>query len=176
MKTIKRILSIIWVLVVLALSYLMIANPETGHVVIVFVIGFGLLLSGIKYLYFYFTMARHMVGGKGIFYYGVMYLNLGVFTATLYDIQQLYIMIYLLAMFVFWGFIAIMRALEMKKMDSHWKPKFLEGMGYIAIAVLGIVFIQSMTVASIIYFAVLLYSAIMKVVGNFRQTSIVYIQ
>jgi len=121
-------------------------------------------------------MAKHMVGGKGIFYYGIIFLDLGIFTATLYDIQHIYIMIYLLGIYLFLGFISIMRAMEMKKMESRYKFKLFEGVGYILIAILGIVFIQSMMLASIIYCAGLFYSAIMKIVSNFRQTSIVYIQ
>ena len=158
------------------ISYFMITDPEVGHVVIVFVIGFGLILKGIKYLYFYFKMAKYMVGGKGIFYYGIIYLNLGIFTSTLFDIQHIYIMIYLLGMYLFWGFISIMRALEMKKMESHWKMKMIEGVGYFVIAVLGIVFINSVMAASIIYCVGLMYSAVMRIIANFRQTAIVYIQ
>ena len=176
MNTFKKILSIVWAVVVLVLSYFMITEPEIGHVVIVFVIGLGLILTGIRYLIFYFRMAKHMVGGKGIFYYGVLLLNLGIFTATLYDIQHIYIMLYLLGIYIFKGVIAIMRSLEMKKMESYWKPKLFEGIGYIFIAVLGMIFIQSMTVASIIYCAGLLYSAIVRIISSFRQTAIVYIQ
>ena len=176
MNTLRKIISIIWALIVLALSYFMITMPDIGHVVIVFVIGFGLLLTGIKYLVFYFRMAKHMAGGKGIFYYGILFVDLGLFTSTLFDIPQLYVMIYLLGIYLFWGFIAIMRALEMKKMESRWKPKLCEGIVYVLVAILGIVFIQSTTVASIIYCAGLLYSAIMRIVANFQQTSIVYIQ
>lgn len=176
MNILKKVLSIVWLLVVLVLSYCMIVEPELGHIVIVFVIGVGLMLTGIKYLVFYFRMAKHMVGGKGIFYYGVMYLNLGVFTATLFDIPQVYIMLYLLGMCLFFGFISIMRSFEMKKMESHWRSKFVEGLGYIFIAILGMVFIQSMLATSIIYCAGLLYSAIMRIIASFRQTSIVYIQ
>ena len=176
MNTFKKILSIIWALIVIILSYFMITEPEIGHIVIVFVIAFGLIITGISYLVFYFKMAKHMVGGKGIFYYGVVYLNIGIFTLTLFDIQQLYIMIYLLSIYLFWGFITIMRALEMKKMESPWKFKLFEGLGYILIAIIGIAFIQSMMITSIIYCAGLIYSAIMRIISNFRQTAIVYIQ
>lgn len=176
MNVFKKFLSIIWALIVLLLSFIMITEPEIGHVVIVAVIAFGLIIRGIKYLTFYYKMAKHMVGGKGIFYYGVSYLNVGIFTLTLFDIEQIYIMIYLLGMYLFLGFISIMRALEMKKMDSPWKFKLIEGLGYIFIAILGAVFIHSMMLTSIIYCAGLLYSAIMRIVSSFRQTSIVYIQ
>ena len=176
MNTLRKITSIVWALIVVFLAYCMIAVPEFGHVVIVFVIAFGLIVKGVKYLVFYFKIAKHMVGGKAIFYYGVLYLNLGFFTATLFDIPQIYIMIYLLGMYVFFGFISIMRAFEMKKMDSHWKLKFCEGLGYVVVAVVGIVFIQSMLVASIIYCVGLFYSAVMGIISSFRQTSIVYIQ
>ncbi len=176
MNTLRKIISIVWALIVVVLAYCMIAVPEFGHVVIVFVIAFGLIVKGVKYLVFYFKIAKHMVGGKAIFYYGVLYLNFEFFTGRLFYFLDVFLMIFLLGFYFFFGFVSIMRAFEMKKMDSHWKLKFCEGLGYVIVAVVGIVFIQSMLMASIIYCAGLLYSAVMGIISSFRQTSIVYIQ
>lgn len=176
MNTFKKIFSILWALIVVVLVYLIIQEPTFGYLVILAVFSLGLLISGIKDMIFYFTMAKYMVGGKSILYRSIILINFALFALTALDIPHLYIMIYFLALCLFTGFISIMRAREMKKNESSWRLKLTEGIIYILIAVMGAIFITSLEVTVYIYCVGLVYSAVMRIVSAFRRTAIVYIQ
>ena len=176
MSLFQKIMSIIFALVTLFGTVVLIMFPDLGHLVMVLIVCVFLLFSGIKYLVYYFQMAKNMVGGKAVLYRGIILCNIGIFSFTLSDIPQMYIMIYLLGLFVFFGFISIMRALEMKKLDSNWRLKFSEGLMYIVIAIVGLVFITSNDISIYICCVGLIYSSVMRIVSAFRRTAIVYIQ
>ena len=176
MNTFKKIVSIVWSLIVIFLVVLIIDTPLFGYLVILLVFSIGLIVAGIKDMVFYCTMAKHMVGGKSILYRSIILLNFGIFTLTMLNIPHLYIMIYFLAVLLFSGFISIMRSMEMKKNESPWKLKLTEGIMYVLIAIVGIIFINSLEVTVYIYCAALVYSAIMRIISAFRKHAMVYIQ
>lgn len=175
MSLFQRMKNVIAASVYVIFAVLILTHTDIGHFLIIMALGFGFLFDGLKYIVYYFTMARHMVGGKAILYRGVIIVDFAFFTLTLSDIKHTYIMIYIVGLCLFFGFIDIMRALEMKKLDSPWKFKFVEGLIYVAIAATGVVFIENVEIGSYIYASGLIYSALMKIISAFRRTAIVYI-
>ena len=136
------------------------ANPQKGLGIVVLMISLVLLLYGVRYLWYYFSMARHMVGGRIMMYIGLLSFAVGIFTFSLSDNSEIYIILYLIGTHAFSGLVDLLHGFQAGKM----------------ICVLCIVFIRSSATVSLIYGLGLVYSAIGKIVSAFRRTAIVYIQ
>lgn len=180
MKKLKRFRMFFVGLFMILFSFIFPFVPKDSYEIITFVYSVSLFATGVRYLSYYFSMARHMVGGKSVFYKGVIFMDIGMFTFTLIDIPPVYIIFYLLSVLLFSGVIDIMRALEAREMNApSWRIKFLGGFMNIAVAVLAVVlafFIQSMSVVVYVYSLGLFCSGCTKIVSAFRKTAIVYIQ
>ena len=163
-------------IVMLLLSLIIFIDPWHSYRPVVFLLGISFSAEGIRQLIYYFTMARHMVGGKYSLYLGLVMFDLGAFTLSLTDVPRPYVMLYLAAVHAFSGAVDILRALESRRAGASWKVKFTSGVVYIAIAVLCLVFIGSANAAVYIYASGLLYGAVFRFINAFRRTAIVYIQ
>lgn len=147
----------------------MLAEPYVGYQIVLAILSITLLAYGIKLLVYYFTMACHMVGGKRVLYRGMIIFDLGAFTVTLADIPRLYIMIYLMGSIIFSGAIDVLRALEKKKLGAHYRLKLLQGVGSLAIGVLGLFFANTADYVVYFYSAGMLYSAVIRITEVFRK-------
>ena len=142
-------------------------------------IQFGMTFRGLESLHYYLTMAKSMVGGKGVLYRSMIYLDLGVLAGSLFNHPVIYTVIYLAVINAFTGAVAVMRASEARKIGGHWRLKMAYGMTDVLLAVGVVVFgvaLKRPEVASYVYGAGLIYSAFLRIAGAFRRTDIVYIQ
>lgn len=173
----KRITGVIIGALMFLLGVLLIADPDGGLAVAALILSISLLVYAIRMLIYYFSMARHMVGGRTILYIGVIVLDLSIFFVTLSDIPRIYIVLYLAAIHAFAGAIDVLRAFEaMRYKAPSWKFSMITGAVNIIVAVLCIVFLGSERMIVYIYAAGLIWSAITRVIDAFRKTAIVYIQ
>lgn len=175
MNLFKRIISILWAIASIIVAYFMIEEPDIGYIFVLIFLSLRLIIAGIKYLIYYFSMAKNMVGGKSILYKGVIILNFGFFTLTLFNLPHTFILLYLLGSCLFLGFISIMRAREMKKQDSPWQLKFSTGIIYILLAIIGFACISSANIAVYIYCIGLILGSIDRIISLFKKTAIVYV-
>ena len=83
MTRMQKIRSIFVAIVTILASIYMIVEPDDGLITMALILSIALVTMGLKYLIYYFTMARHMVGGKGILFYGLIVFNFGLFTLSL---------------------------------------------------------------------------------------------
>ncbi len=179
MTKLQRITTFLTGLVTALVSLLIAADPENGISAALVLLGLSLAVSGIKYLVYYLFMARYMVGGRAMLYVGMIVLDFGVFTFTLVDSGQFYVMLYLFGTHLFAGVIDILRSMESRKMDApSWKLNISRGAVNIVIAVLCIIFIFGgfSTLIVYTYCAGLFYSACIRIISAFRRTQIVFIQ
>lgn len=172
----QRIKSILGgVLALLAVPFLML-DPELGCALIVLILGVSASLKGLGMLIYYFSMARHMVGGKSVLYQGIIILDFGLFTIGFADIPGQYIMVYLLLGHLFYGLVGVLRAMEIrKKKMGSWRFKLLSSAGDIALAVLCLVQINSARTMVAVYCLGVLWAAIGRIVSAFRRTAVVYV-
>ena len=180
MSSFQRIKSIIFGVLIILYALVILLIPEEAYDTVTALITLTLIVYGIRLLYFYFSMARHMVGGKIMLYEAIIILDLGLFTATMISMASLTIIIYLLGIYGFTGVINILRAFEAKNNGSkHWKLKFTTGcisvIFVIVMAILGLV-MKDVTILVYGYFFSLTYSGVMKIVTACRRTAMVYIQ
>ena len=173
----QRIRSFLLGLFTLLLSLLMILFPEDGFPTVALIISISLIIFGIRRLFYYFTMARHMVGGKSALYVGMIVLDLGIFAYTLDQLPKIYVVLYLLGIHAFAGAIEVLRSLEAKRVGAvSWRMKLVSGLINIVISVLCVIFLRSTNVIVYIYAAGLAWTSCARIFTAFRKTAIIYIQ
>lgn len=180
MSSFQRIKSIILAVLMILYALVMLLIPEEAYDIITAIVSISLLVYGIKLMFYYFSMARHMVGGKIVLYEAVIILDLALFTFTMISMSSFTLIIYLLGIYSFTGVIDILRAIEAKKNGAKsWRLKLLTGVISVVfvmiMAVLGLVFMNT-NILVYSYSISLTYTAVIKIITACRKTAIVYIQ
>ncbi len=177
MGKMERIRNFIVGLGMIVSAAVMILFPDFGYLLVGTILSFMLMIAGIRNLIYYRSMARHMVGGRRIFYTGLLLLDMGIFAGGLVAMNGVYVMLYLLGGYAFSGLVHILRAFEAKEYSfSAWIRTLSNGIFDLAIAVLCLFFYQSQGIMVIIYCIGLVHSAILRIRSAFRRSAIVYIQ
>ena len=177
MTRMQKIRSIFVAIVTILASIYMIVEPDDGLITMALILSIALVTMGLKYLIYYFTMARHMVGGKGILFYGLIVFDFGLFTLSLSNIPKLYLVLYLVVINGFSAAVTILRGLNAKKMHSaSWRLSISHGILNLALAFFCIIFVRSTSVVVYVYCFGLIYSSIIRIISAFRKTAVVYIQ
>lgn len=176
MNKAQRIRDVVLALLTIAGSVAMMLIPDVGYYVMLVFLSISLIVAGLQKIVYYFTMARHMVGGASVFYTGIVLYDLGLLSWSVSNIPAVYIMLYLFAVHFFSGLVSILRAREAKLLDAEsWKIPLASGIADVMVAVLCMVFMGSMRTAVYLYGAGLIYSAILRLVSALRRTDIIYI-
>ena len=171
----KKISNVIIALIMIAMAVVL-CIMEYGYIYVALFLFAALAAMGIKYLWFYVTMARHMVDGRRILLFGVIMLDVGILLLSLYDDPHIYVILYLVGYRVFRGVVEILGATnEHKYGNPSWKFSVLAGVMNILLAVICLIFINDYSVVTYIYGAGLIVSAIRRIISTFRKTDIVYI-
>ncbi len=178
MTLFQRIRGVFIGLLMMAVAVIFIVEPsDNAYTFVIAVLTTGLAVKGLKDIIFYFTMARHMVGGGMIFIQGVIVLDFALLTSSLSDVPKIYILLYLVAVHAFSGVVEILRAMEARRMVSGpWKMKFSHGVVDLLLAISCFIFIRRTHTALIIYSVGLLYSALMRIINSLRKTTFILIE
>lgn len=180
MSRFQRVKSLIFGVFLILFAVALFTSPTEGYPVIAAVVSALVFIYGFRLLIYYFRMARHMVGGKSTLCQAIIILDLALFTTSMVSMGGVIIIIYLLGIYAFTGVVDILRAFEARNLKaSNWKLKLATGL-------ISVLFAVSLVVVGVVngnlqiivygYCAVLLYSAIVKIVTAFKRTAIVYIQ
>ena len=154
MTAFQRIENFIIGLGMIVIAVLLAWSPEDGFIVIATILSVSMTAMGVRYLYYYATMARHMVGGKAVL-----------------------IVVDLIAVHTFWGIVNLLKGFREKGYGaSMWKLDVGQGIGNLMMAAASLVFLHSPHILVDLYSAGLAYSGILKVISALRRTEIVYIQ
>ncbi|MBO4373793.1 MAG: hypothetical protein J5829_01685 [Lachnospiraceae bacterium] len=177
MTIFQRIKNVFTGLVTLGLGILFIMERDNeAYVLIIIALSLGLAVRAVRDIIYYFTMARHMIGGKMILFQGVILLDFALLTASLSDVSKVYILLYLIAIHAFSGMVEILRAMEAKRtVEGPWKIKFSHGIINLLLALACLLFIKNIIAALIIYGIGLVYSGIMRIISAMRRTTFILI-
>ncbi len=178
MTIFQRIRNIIVGLIMVVVALIFIVAPsDEAYVFVIAVLSTGLLIKGLRDIIFYFTMARHMVGGKMILIQGVIVLDFALLTGSMSDVPKIYILLYLVVLHAFSGVVEVLRAMEARRMVSGpWKMKFTHGVVDFLLALSCFIYIRQTHTALIIYSIGLLYSAVMRIANALRRTTFILIR
>lgn len=176
MTKLQRIQNILAALVMFAFAGLILRYQDYGVQIISVLVWISLTVEGIRELYYYFSMARHMVRGEAVLYRALLVCDLAIFTGVVATIPSAYILIYLTGLFGFAGVVGVLRAMEARKNGAEsWRFNAFQGFFNIALAVLCLIFIRVGYPAGLLYSIMLINSAILRLISSFRRTSVIYI-
>ena len=177
MTKVQRIGNLITAVVMIAFAWLLFVSPVEGLPVVAIVVSISFTVRGLRRLVYYYTMARHMVGGLASLLAGVLLIDFGVLSVSFSDEPLGYMFLYLAGWNAFSGLIALLRALEARRNGGRsWKFNTLYGVVSILIAIACLVYRDKPDILCQAYCIGLGYSGIMRLVNAFRRTEIVYIQ
>lgn len=176
MGNLRRFTNVAFGLVMIACSIALMLFPETALIVVAVVLGAWLVAFGVRNLVYYFSMARHMVGGLSLLFVALIAIDLGAFAFTLINNPRPAVVLYLIGCNAFTGLVSIMRAVESKSLDSRWKPSLIHGIISFALVVTCLVFMGSDQIIVAILCFGLIYGACVRIASAARPTEIVYIQ
>lgn len=177
MSRMQKIRSVLGGIVMILGGVLLFLAPISGYRIVILFLSVSFILTGLRQLVYYGTMARCMVGGKSILYRGIIILDVGLFTASLTDIPRMYVVIYLAVINAFSGLMIMAKAMESRHYgDGSWRFDLFRGLASLAVSVLCIIHIKDPTTAVYIYSGGLIYSAVTRIISAFRSSEWVYIQ
>ena len=176
MTKVQRIRNILAGLALIVCALVLTLFPEYGYSFIAVVMSFSLTLYGVRMLVYYFTMARHMVGGRALLYTGAIIFALGVFIGSLADIPQLHIVVYLLVVHLVAGGLNVARGVEAKKAGAPlWRRSMGMGVANLFLCATCVAFFWAPEVVIYGYAIGLVGAACVRIASAFRRTAIVYI-
>ncbi len=177
MTSVQRIRGILAGLTMIAMSVLLLIDKDIGYLVILSLITVGMTIAGISSLFYYFTMARFMCGGRVSLYKGLILIDAGFFTGTLSDVPRQYVLIYLIAIHAFSGGVEVLRALEARRYGAKsWRLKLSHGVVNLLMVLACLIFINKSGTVIFVYSIGLLYSGMLRIISACRRTAMVYIQ
>lgn len=155
---------------------LLLCFPDDAPTLVAFALGIWLLASGLGRLVYYFTMARHKVGGLLLLFIAVIAIDIGGFVLLLSDQPKLSIVLYLVGYNAFTAIIGIVRVVESKMIDARWKASLFHSIVNLVLAVACLVFIGSDQIVIVIFCVGLFYAACVRFANAVRPSEIIYIQ
>ena len=176
MTNLQRVENLLIGILFLAAAVLFASNEE-GFLMIIFVLSVSLLVWGVRYLFYYFHMARHMVDGKTFLFLGIFLLDFGLLSLSLSDEPRWVIVLYLLGFHAFSCVVNLAKGLEEKRYGTPaWKVDMAQGIVSGIVFILCLVNLNSPFFLKCIFCGGLLYASAARIISAFRRTAIVYIQ
>ena len=169
MTKLQKINSAITGSLMLLMSAFMLIYPSEGILTVIVLLTLSLALGGIRRIVYYITLARYMVGGWRILFQGVIVLDIGIFTMTFAKVDTRYVMLYLIAVNLFNAAVDILKSLESRRISApSWTWKLMAGLLELVLALLGIFFLNSIRLATLLYCLGLIYSGVVRVISAFQ--------
>ena len=175
MSLVKKILTLITSLLMIIVAVGLVIEPEIGYYIMISILIGVLLVKSIQSVWYYFSMARHMVGGLFYFYQAVLFVDLTLAAPILLIAPRWIVALYLNGLIAFSGVLDILRATDQKKMQwPQWKLRMVLGLSKVLFAIVAMVAMRSPEMLTRIYSFVLVYTAIMRVMSALRSENVVY--
>ena len=176
MTKLQRFGNLLLGLLMIACGVVLLLDPHNGLQYVAVVLGLGLVLYGVRKLWYYIRMARHMTGGLSVLFIAIIALDVGLYAIAVIDNLKLALALYVISYCILSGVLSIARGVESKLFGSPWVLHVVEGLVSLAIAGSCITFINSDEVIILVFCLGLFYSAGVRLVSVFKPTEIIYIQ
>ena len=171
----QRLKKILSSLLMILVGTALLVFGEKAYMAIIGVFSITLEIMGLRMFWFYFRMARHMVGGRSILFRGILFFDFGVFTGSLAWVPHVYVLMYLAGTLAFSGVVDLLRANEARRIQSSWKFKTFEGAFKILIAISCLIFMRSGIAVVDVCAVGFIFSAVMSIANVFRRQPVITI-
>ncbi len=163
-------------IIMLLCALLLAAIPKEGATLVAAILSSMLVVYGIQKIIYYFTMARHMVGGYSLLFVGIIAIDLGAFSLTLLDQPHIPIVIYLISYFGIMGVSGILRAIEGRRFGLKWGTSLAHGIVSLLLVIACVVSIGNDDIIMTVFSIGMAYSAIRHIATSLRRTDVIFIQ
>ena len=155
----------------------MLLVPEQGTEIAMALLSLALIIIGIRGLILYFTMAKHMVGGKYILYLNFVLLDFGLVSGSMVSQSKIYIMVYLIIAHAFVGVVGLLRSFEERRFGvGTWKIKFIYALLNISIVLACLFYFRSVDTLVRICGLGILLNGLTEILKIARREEVVYVQ
>lgn len=177
MNKLQKIMTILKSLLMIVVGLITMLVPERSYVIVAIIIGVVITLAGIKNIIYYFTSAKHMVGGGKIIINGIILLDFGLLSFFILMRSYIIAMLYLIGILMVLGAIDIVRSLENKKNgNSLWILRFVKGLLCLGIGVICMIFIKDSELALFLFGVGWVISGIEGFISLFHKNAVLYVQ
>lgn len=153
----------------------MLVFGEKAYMGIISVFSLALEFMGLRMLWFYFRMARYMVGGRSILFRGILFFDFGIFTGSLVWVPKAYVLMYLAGTLAFSGVVDLLGSNEARRIQSSWRFKAFQGVVKMLVAIMCLIFMRSGARVVYICAAGFVFSAVMNIANTFRRQQVITI-
>ena len=167
----QKLRNVLLAVSMIIVSVTMLVFGEKAYMAIIGIFALALEIKGIRMLWFYFRMARHMVGGQNIFFRGILFFDFGIFTGSLVWVPRAYVLMYLAGTLAFLGVVDLLGANEARRIQSSWTLKTFE----VLIAISSLIFVRSGTRVVDVCAIGFIFSAVMSIASTFRRQQVITI-
>ncbi len=171
----KKIENIISAVSMILIGIALLVFGEKAYMAIIGVFSLSLEIRGIRKLWYYFSMARYMVGGRNILFLGILYFDFGVLTGSLVWVPKVYVLMYLAGTLAFSGIVNLIGANEARRIQSSWKIKTIQGLVKILVAASCLIFMRSGARVVNICAIGFILSAVISIANTFRRQQVITI-
>lgn len=172
----QRIFTILKSIFFIICAIIILAYPEDGYRIVVLILDIALLIKGFSMLVYYFTMARHKVGGLSTFFKSIIIIDFGLFVLSYKEAPQKIVMVYLILLCGFSAVVAVMNIMKGIKIKSPaWKIQCVRCAIAVLAALFCIININSNEAAAVVFGFGLILSAISDILLCFKDSEMYYI-
>ena len=172
MTLMRRIVNIIIGLGTIAFAFLIMFLGRDGLLVVMAIFEIGLLVYGIYLLFYYFIMARHMVGGQLMLFLGLFVLGLSTVILKVTQVPERGLAIIVAFALLLAGGLDIVRSFEIKTRGSQtsWRFTLVSGIIEAILSLFSLIIgLINPAFTAIMLGLSFLYSGVSRVVAAFRR-------
>lgn len=177
MSKFSRVFNILKSLLMFIIGAIILLVPnELDYIIVCYIIGIIITLSGLRKLVFYFSSAKNMVGGRKILINSIINIDLGLLSFFVLIENGKLAILYMVAVFILLGAIDILRSFEIKKNGSKtWVFKLIKGLLTIGVGAICIVFSKYTETMLIVFGCAWIVLAIEGIITAFSKSAVTYV-
>ena len=173
----RRVFNILTGLFIILFGIIMLDGQERAYTAMLFFLEVALIIRGIRLLTYYNSMVRHMVGGKIILYEGIFFLDMGLLFVNIDDLPRMYVMLYLVIGLAISGVIDLLRANEIRLLESgHWKYQAFAGIVKVTATLISFASFKYPVILVSVYSFGVIHTGVARIISAVRPGAIVYIE
>ena len=177
MSKFSRVLSVLKSLLMIFIGAIILLVPdESDYIIVCIILGVVVTIEGFKKLFFYFSSAKNMVGGRRILINSIVNIDLGLISFLVLLEDPILAILYMVAVFILLGAIDILRSFEIKKNGSKtWIIKLIKGILTIAVGGVCIAFAKYTETMLIVFGCAWIVLAVEGLITAFSKSAVTYI-
>ena len=91
MNVVQRVRSVIIGILLIISAFFIAFFPDSGHIIAILILGTTLIVYGIRFLLYYFNLAKNMVDGRMFLYISIIMIDIGAMSFAFGNVSKVFI-------------------------------------------------------------------------------------